>query len=126
MSHFTRIKTKMTEKVYLLHALEDMGYPYEEGGAVGGYRNNRAAAEIKITTTSPGYDIGFVKSSDGYEVVADWWGVKGVSQKTFMEQLSQRYAYHLTRAKLEEQGFSLVNEAQQQDGRIHLVVRRMM
>jgi hypothetical protein len=36
----------------------------------------------------------------------------------------QRYIYYATRAKLEEQGFALVEEAEA-DGRIHLKLRRM-
>jgi hypothetical protein len=47
-------------------------------------------------------------------------------QQPLVEQLSQRYAYHATKAKLEEQGFTLVTEENQQDGRIHMVVRRIV
>ena len=116
----------MTEKVYLVKALEDLGYPYEEGGAVSGYRGSKTTAEIKVSTGNSGYDIGFQKTAAGYEVVADWYGIRNFSQAAFVEQVNQRYAYNLTCAKLEEQGFALVNEAKEQDGRIHLTVRRVV
>lgn len=125
MSHFTCVKTKMVEKAYLVKALEDLGYPFQDGGTVRGYGNRQTPAEIKLTTKNPGYDIGFVNGGDGYEIVADWYGIRDIKQQQFVEQLTQRYAYHTTRAKLETQGFTLVNEESQQDGRIHLVVRRM-
>ncbi len=127
MSHFTRIKTKMVEKEFLVGALKDLGYPYQEspgGREVKGYGGSRIQAEIIVSTANPGYDIGFEKKGDSYEIVADWYGIRNIKQQQFIERLTQRYAYQATRAKLEEQGFTLVEEENQQDGRIHLLVRR--
>jgi hypothetical protein len=42
-----------------------------------------------------------------------------------LQDISQRYIYHLTRQKLEAQGFAVASEETQKDGRIHLVLRRM-
>ena len=124
MSHFSRIKTRMVERQHLLSALRDLGHTPEEGDVKArGFFGDKAKVEIKIPTRS-GYDIGFRRTDAGYEVVADWWGVKGLKQKDFLQQLQQRYAYHAARAKLEEQGFSLVSE-EQEGGRIRLVLRRM-
>jgi hypothetical protein len=126
MSHFTRIKTKIAEKEHLLSALESMGYPYEDGGSeVRGYGGRRVNAEIRVKPKSGGYDIGFYKNGDHYEIVADWYGIHGIKQQEFVEKLHQLYAYHTTKAKLETQGFTLVSEENEQDGRIHLLVRRM-
>ena len=127
MSHFTTIKTKIVEKEYLQRALTDLGYTYEEGNVqVRGYQGNRTEVEVKITTNSPGYDIGLRKTGDSYEVVADWWGIKNMTSKKFLQPLNQRYAYHAAKAKLEAQGFSLVSEQQEQGEKIHLVLRRMV
>ena len=124
MSHFSRIKTRMVERQHLLSALRDLGHTPEEGDVKArGFFGDKAKVEIKVRTKS-GYDIGFRRTEQGYEVVADWWGVKGVKQKDFLQQLQQRYAYHAARARLEEQGFSLVSE-EQEGGRIRLVLRRM-
>lgn len=125
MSHFTRIKTRMVEQEYLTRALKDLGYACEEGDVkIRGFGGRRTQVQIRVK--SRGYDIGFRKVGGAYEVVADWWGVRGVKQKQFIQQVSQRYAYHATRAKLEEQGFTLVSEEVQDGDRIHLVLRRMV
>ena len=126
MSHFTRIRTQMVEKKYLTQALKDLGYTYEEGDVqIRGFAHGQTTAEIKVPTESRGYDIGFRKAGDAYEIVADWWGVKGINQQQFQQQLTQRYAYHAARAKLEAQGFNLITEEVEQDGQIRLVLRRM-
>jgi hypothetical protein len=124
MSHVTRLKTKMMEKEYILRALDDLGMRYEQGDiklkTAGG---ETAQVEIKILLRMS-FDIGLRPTPQGYEIIADWWGVRGVNQKDFTAKLTQRYAYHTTRAKLESQGFSLVEESAK-DGQIHLTLRRM-
>jgi hypothetical protein len=126
MSHFSRIKTRMVEREHLLAALRDLGHVPEEGKVKArGWGFQRTPVEIKISTGMFGHDIGFVQSKEGYQIVADWMGIKSIKQKEFVQQLQQRYAYHATRAKLKEQGFDLVTEEKQEDGRIHLVLRRM-
>jgi hypothetical protein len=81
--------------------------------------------EMKIPTKNPGYDIGFYKTDDSYEMVADWWGIRDIKQAQLLQQITQRYAYHTARAKLEGPDFALVTEEIQQEGRIHLVLRRV-
>ncbi len=128
MSHFSRIRTQMVEKEFLLKALEDAGYAYEEGEnlQVKGFGGNKAPVAIRVKSKKLlSYDIGFQKQGDTYECVADWWGIRGIDQKEFMQTVQQRYAYHATRAKLEAQGFDLVEETQEEGGRIHLRLRRM-
>jgi hypothetical protein len=116
----------MTVKEYLTQALQELGYHPEEGHVeIRGFGGQRTPVEIKIPTRNRGYDIGFRKEKDGYEVVADWWGIRDIKRTPFVAAVTQRYAYHAARAKLEEQGFSLVTEEKQTDGQIHLVLRRM-
>jgi hypothetical protein len=82
--------------------------------------------EIRVRTKNPAYDIGFRRSGDSYEIVADWWGITETTQERFMQKVVQRYAYHAARATLESRsGFSLVKEEVDADGRIRLVLRRM-
>ena len=125
MSHFTTIKTKIVEKEYLKQALSELGHNYQEGNVnIRGYQGIQTPVAIKIPTKNTGYDIGFRQSNNAYEIVADWWGIKDIKQDRFLQQVSQRYAYHAAKAKLEEQGFSLVSEEAQEGERIHLVLRR--
>jgi hypothetical protein len=127
MSHFSRIKTQMVEREFLERALTDLGYTVEVGPVkVRGFAGKRTDADLKIPTRNSSYEIGFRKDGSAYEVVADWWGIRGIKQGQFVQQVTQRYAYHAARAKLEEQGFTLVTDEQQKDGRIHLVLRRMV
>jgi hypothetical protein len=126
MSHFSKLKTQMIEKAYLLKALVDLGYEFEDGDVtVTGFKGEQEPVEIRLPLKNS-YDIGFRKSKGGshYEVVADWWGVTGIKQKDFTNNLMQRYAYHATLAKLEQQGFTLVNEESGEKGQIRLVLRR--
>jgi hypothetical protein len=126
VSHFTKVKTQMVEKQYLLDALKDLRYQYEDGDVeISGWRGAKQRAEVKVRTSHAGYDIGFRKNGNCYEMIADWWGIQGISKDSLAEQLNQRYAYHATRAKLESQGFTLVNEESEKDGQIRLVLRRM-
>ena len=124
MSHISRIKTKMEVKEYVLQAIKDLGYQFEEGNLTLSGFGEKTHVDIKIHMKLS-YDIGLRATSNGYEIVADWWGVRGVKRKELSDRLMQRYAYHATRAKLEEQGFTLVSEENQQDGQIRLVLRRV-
>jgi hypothetical protein len=125
MSHFTRIKTQMIEQEYITRALSDLGYQWEQGElTVKGFAGARAHVAIKVKLPGSSHEIGFRKSGEAFEIIADWWGVRGVSREKFRQQVSQRYAYHAARAKLENQGFVLVSEETQEEGRLHLVLRR--
>jgi hypothetical protein len=125
MSHFSRLKTQMVEKEYLLKALDDLGYsPEETNATVSGFQGEQTPVDIRIPMKI-GYDIGFRKVRDRYEIIADWWGVVGLKQKEFTNTLLQRYAYHATLAKLESQGFTLVSEETGDRDQIRLVLRRL-
>jgi hypothetical protein len=124
MSHISRIRTQMKEKEYLLKAIQDLGYTYEEGNLTLTGFGNLEHVDIKIPLRMS-FDIGFRMTTNGYEIIADWWGVRKVNQKEFTAALYQRYAYHAARASLEQQGFSMVSEENQADGQIRLVLRRV-
>jgi len=125
MSHFTSVKTKMVVREHLTGALEDLGYQYEESDVeIRGYGGNRTKVQIRVPTANAGYDIGFTRSGDSYELIADWWGIQDIQPKAFVADLTKRYAYRATRATLEEQGFALVDEEVAPDGRLHLTLRR--
>lgn len=127
MSHFTTVKTKITDLDALKAALTDLGYSVAEGEAtVRGWRNTAQTADLAARLGA--FDIGFRQAADGtYEAVADWWGVKtyeGVSQQDFMRRVTQRYAYHKVVGEAGRQGYSVVEETNEADQSIRLVVRR--
>jgi len=126
MSHFSTIKTKIVVKEYLVKALNDLKFNWEEGNVeVRGYQGIRTKAEIRINTGNTGYDIGFRKKNENYEIVADWWGIKNIKQEEFVQNVTQRYAYNAVKDQLEQQDFSFVEEELRADNTIHLSVRRM-
>ena len=127
MSHFTTVKTQIVAKEPLKQALTDLGLSYEEGSVeIRGYGGNRTRVDLRVPTRNPGYDLGFRKQGDAYELVADWWGIKDLKQDTFLQRLTQRYAYHVVKEQLQTQDFTVVEEEVQADNTIHIVVRRMV
>ena len=123
MSHFTKLRTKITDKVFLKKAISDMELEYEEGKLKAkGWLWKREKADLIIPTKS-GYDIGFRFNGETYDIVADWDSIKDVDQETFVNTLSQRYAYNVVKETLAQQGF-LLTEEQVKSGNINLTLSR--
>jgi len=123
MSHFSRIQTQIKDKQFLLMALDDLGYQYSEGNlSVRGFGGQKSPAQIVIHLPMS-YDIGFVSHGNTFQIVADWMGVIGMDRSKFVQQLLQRYAYHAAKSNLEAQGFTMIEE-KQEDGAIRILLRR--
>lgn len=123
MSHISVIRTQIVERDCLLKALDDLGYPYETGNLkLKGYGGQQTDVEILIRRPLSA-DIGLRRNNNSYEIVADWFSVLGIKREEFTQQLLQRYAYHTARTRLEEQGFTLIEETQEK-GQIRLLLRR--
>lgn len=129
MSHFTTVQTKMNDLTCLLQAIEDLGYQYteaEQGVEVRGYRNQLDKARVAIKVSGK-YDVGVKQTAQGFELVADWWGVettRGITEQEFVNQVQQRYAYHKVVKEVKKRGFTLDMEEVKQDQTIQLTVRR--
>lgn len=133
MSHFTTIRTKMIDQHHLLAALRDLGFSTVESqtapSTLFGYKGDARPemAEIIIRRKYIGgasNDIGFAKSADGtFQAIISGYDQRKYSQ-SWLQKVQHRYAYHATKAALSNEGFSLVEEEQQQDGTLHLVLRR--
>ena len=129
MSHFTTIKTQFVVAEPLKQALADARAEFNlgevrENALVRGYHGSTTRADLVVSTQNQGYDLGFRKQGETYELVADWYGIKDINQGALTAKLTQRYAYHTVKEKLDQQGFSLVEEEVKQDKTIHLVLRR--
>ncbi len=135
MSHFTVLKTRITDTEALVNALADMGFTevevHQTPQHLFGYRGDvrPQTAEIIIRRRFVGAasnDIGFTRGEDGhFEAVISRFDRFRYSKK-WLKRLTQRYAFHVATAQLVEQGFSVVSEETHQDERIHLVLRRTM
>ncbi len=123
MSHFTKVKSKIADLVFLKKAISDMELEYQEGKLKAkGWLWKKEKAELIIPTKS-GYDIGFRFNGKTYDVVADWDSIKDVDQTTFMDTLNQRYAYNVVKDTLTQQGFLLTDE-ENKAGNINMTLSR--
>jgi Protein of unknown function (DUF1257) len=130
MSHFSRIATKIRDRQTLVRCLEEMGYEVREAGTIQGY-HGREQVDLFIQT-GRGYAIGFRKNEQGtFEIVADWWGVKGADKGRFIEDLQKsvnriqrEYALKMVMEQSERQGYALVEQEEEGDGSIRIVMRR--
>ena len=134
MSHFTTLKTQLVDAEALLKALSDLGFknverhdtPQSLQGYRGDWRSQQAHLIIRRKYVgAASNDIGFLRSDDGsFDAIISEYDRRKYSPQ-WLDGLTQRYAYHVTRARLATQGFDLIAEETQPDGRIHLVLRRM-
>jgi len=127
MSHFSKINTRIKEKQILVRCLQELGYQIKEGGAIRGFQG-MLGVEIAVRM-SQGYDIGFMRGGQGYyEMVADWWGVQGVSREQLTTQLDsvvrRYYATKVASEQLLNQGFVISERTQLKDGSVRIVARR--
>jgi hypothetical protein len=125
MSHFSQIKTQIKDLTSLQSALSDLGVDWKAGPQqVRGYRGQTRQAEVAIEQAN-GYDIGFSWNGNEYELVADlqYWQ-QPLTVEGFLNQVTQRYAYHTVVKETARQGFQLAEQQQNQDGSIRLVLQR--
>ncbi|MEO0430554.1 MAG: DUF1257 domain-containing protein [Cyanobacteria bacterium J06656_5] len=127
MSHFSQIKTKIRNLPALQSALTDMGADWKAGPqTVRGYQGKTETADVVIEQAN-GYDLGFKQNVDtgDYELVADmqYWQ-QSLSVDGFLNQVTQRYAYHTVVTETSRQGFQVAEQKTADDGTIRLVLQR--
>jgi len=125
MSHFSQIKTQIRDLTSLQAALTDLQIDWKSGPQpVRGYRGQTSTAEVVIEQEN-GYDIGFSQNQGQYELVADlqYWQ-QPLSVEGFLQQITQRYAYHTVLHETSRQGFQVTEQQQSTDGSIRLVLQR--
>jgi len=125
MSHFSQIKTQIRDLASLQAALTDLEINWKPGPqSIRGYQGQTHNAEIVIEQQN-GYDVGFSRNNDQYELVADlqYWQ-QPLSVQGFINRVTQRYAYHAVMQETTRQGFQLAEQEQKQDGSIRLVLQR--
>jgi len=123
MSHFTKIKTKLYDRVTIEKSLSDLNIKWESG-KIRGYNNQEYSADIVIRQKN-NYDIGFRWNNNEYELVADlmFWD-QSYSIDKFLNQVHQRYAFNLITKVSEEQNLEFVETGNFEDGSIRLLLRK--
>ena len=131
MSHFTTIKTEITDPIALKKALTDLGYSVVEEGfnlPLYGYQDDRRpqTADIVIRRqyiSGLSNDLGFKKKGSTYEMIISEYDVRLLGQN-FIDRLMQRYAYHKVLSEAKRQNWTKVQEEKMQDGTIKLVLTK--
>ncbi|MBE7382651.1 MAG: DUF1257 domain-containing protein [Leptolyngbya sp. SIO1E4] len=127
MSHFSQIRTKIRNLSSLEAALTDVGVDWKPGSSVvRGYQGQEETAAIVVEQPN-GYDIGFKLNPETkeYELIADlqYWQ-QPLSVDGFLNQVSQRYAFHAVVEATAQAGFQVSEQQASEDGSIRLVVQR--
>jgi uncharacterized surface protein with fasciclin (FAS1) repeats len=122
MSHFTTIKVQIKNGEILHQVLKELGYNVECNTSVRGYQGDTTEAEYVIRQKN-GYDLGFRRKGENYEIVADFWGAS-INQQTFVNSISQKYAHKTLMATVQEQGLNIEEEQILEDGTVRVVVGR--
>ncbi|MEA5620982.1 DUF1257 domain-containing protein [Cronbergia sp. UHCC 0137] len=120
MSHFTTIKVQIKNGDVLHHVLQELGYQVELNTQVRGYSGNKTNADFVIKQSN-GYDLGFRKNGESYELVADFWGAK-INQQEFINNISQKYAHKTLMETIQTEGFNVEEEEVFPDGTVRVVV----
>ncbi|MGK7906283.1 MAG: DUF1257 domain-containing protein [Synechococcus sp.] len=125
MSHFSQIKTKIRDLDALESALADLGIDSQRGEMkVRGYQGQTQAASVIIPQDN-GYDVGFQWNGEAYQLVADlqYWQ-QPWSVESFVNKVTQRYAYQTIVSESARKGFQVVEQKQAEDGSVRLVLQR--
>ena len=133
MSHYTVLTTRISDPHYLVEAIADMGYQevevYDQPQPLIDHQGQatKQRAEVIVRRKHIGWlsnDVGFCRQRNGTmnSIISDYDRDK--HNEGWMQELTRRYAYQAARGKLEAQGFDLAHEERDEQGRIHLVLRR--
>jgi hypothetical protein len=127
MSHFTTVETQIKDLVILKQVLEAMGYKvHDDHRKIRGYQGQLADAELCIDTKSS-YDIGVVKTQNGYSFTGDWDMLEvraGIEQKAFLKAVNKNYAYKKVMAEVKKRGYQIVEEKTDQQQTVSIRVRK--
>jgi hypothetical protein len=125
MSHFSQIKTQIRNLTSLQSALTELGIDWKSGPTeVRGYKGQTHNAEVAIAQEN-GYDIGFTWNGQEYSLVADlqYWQQPWTVNR-FLNEVTQRYAYHTVVNETAKQGFQIAEQQKNEDGSIRVVLQR--
>ena len=133
MSAYTVIETQLVCPEHIVSALADLGFTevevHDSPQALVGWRGDarRNTAEIIIRRTHIGdasNDIGFARNAHGAFTALISQFDRNRFGPRWLGKLTQRYAYHVARERLEAQGFARVEEQAAENDSIRITLRR--
>lgn len=110
MSHFSTLRTKITDAEILKASLQDLGLTMKSEANIRGYNGQSVRADI-VAVLEGDYDIGWSRNADGsFDLIADLWGVaKKHNQTELINSINQKYAVNKTLAEVKRPGLQNAN-----------------
>ena len=110
MSHFSTLRTKISDAVVLKSSLKNLGIVVKSDADVRGYNGQRVRADI-VAVLDGEYDLGWSRNTDGsFDLIADLWGVaKKHNQTELINSINQKYAVNKTLAEVKRPGLQNAN-----------------
>ncbi|MEM6451074.1 MAG: DUF1257 domain-containing protein [Cyanobacteria bacterium P01_D01_bin.105] len=110
MSHFSTLRTKITDAEILKSSLSDLGVSVKTEANIRGYNGQNVRADI-VAVLEGDYDIGWSRNADGsFDLIADLWGVaKKHNQTELINSINQKYAVNKTLAEVKRPGLQNAN-----------------
>ena len=105
MSHFSTLRTKITDAEILKTSLRDLGIEVKTETNLRGYQGQSVRADI-VAILEGEYDLGWSRNSDGsFDLIADLWGVaRGHNQTELINSINQKYAVNKTLSEVRQRG----------------------
>ena len=110
MSHFSTLRTKISNAVVLKSSLRDLGIEVKTDADIRGYNGQRIRADI-VAVLEGEYDLGWSQNANGtYDLIADLWGVaKKHNQTELINSINQKYAINTTLNETKQPGLQNAN-----------------
>lgn len=125
MSHFTHIKTRFQNLIYLEKALNKLNILHKEPEKIIATSNSEVYEKTLVIPQSNGYDIEFAWNGQEYELIVDmsFWE-QPYPIESFIDKIAQQYAGEVIIGESQKIGFQPINYQQNSDGSKTLVLER--
>ncbi|MBD2459983.1 DUF1257 domain-containing protein [Oscillatoria sp. FACHB-1407] len=110
MSHFSTLRSKLTDVEILKASLRELGIEVQTNTKVRGSGCQRVRADV-VAVLEGEYDLGWQQNADGsFDLVADLWGVaKKHNMGQLLSAINQKYAVNKTLAEVKRPGLQNAN-----------------
>lgn len=124
MSHITRVQTELKDIQFIKLALKDLEIDFEDDDFLD-VPEVEGPIELVIRLPRSRHPIALVRNKDeSYSLEGEQSVMRIAEEMQLMQKVSQRYAYHMIKDRLHQQGFHLEGETQGDENKIHLTLRR--
>ena len=124
MSHWTELKTNITDKAILVQALKDLGYTVISG-VCRGYAGNKITSDV-VVQMEGNYDVGFLFTEGETKIIGDEWGINlrhpMFNLADFTKEVKKKYSHNKVMDEIRKQGYTVASETTE-NGQIKILAR---